>query len=169
MPLQSWQKTKMPSRWIVHQREPKAFLESIVEMTCKAVNVPVSMISVVTEDRHDIRFSYGFRSSWFNSDEIPMSHSFCKHVTAMGRPLVVRDALAHPLVRNSPAVSDLGLVAYLGEPLHDHSGKSVGCFSVFDHRARDWSENQRRMISINAMLVEKALNWPDGVSDMPVN
>ncbi len=169
MPLQAWQKTRMPSRWIVHQREPKAFFSSIVEMTGKALNVPTAMISVVREERHVVRFSHGFQSPWFDKGEVPFSHSLCKHVVAMGRPLVVRDAFAHPLVRSSPAVEDFGLVSYMGEPLHDRDGKPVGCFSVFDTRARDWSENQRRMISINAMIVEKAMNWPDCVSEMPVN
>lgn len=161
MPLQSWQKTAMKPRWREHQREPAPFFDTMVEMSCKALRVPAAMISLVDDARHAIRASYGLPASITAIGEVPMSHSLCRHVVAMGRPLVVIDALAHPLVSNNPSVREFGLAAYLGEPLHDGNGNAVGCFSVFDYNARDWTETQRRMMSINAMIIERALNWSD--------
>lgn len=162
MPLQSWQKTQMMSRWLQHQREPEGFFDAMLEMTCRALEVPAAMISTVNETRHQLNASYGLSCSITSMGEIPISHSICRHVVAMGRPLVVQDALSHPLVSTSPTVREFGLAAYLGEPLHDPAGDAFGCFSVMDFIARDWTETQRRMMSINAMIIERALTWPDG-------
>lgn len=169
MPLHAWQKTRMEPRWVQHQREQEAFFDTIVEMTCKALRVPASMISAFDQNRHRILASHGVPTETTAVGEVPLSHSLCKHVIAMGRPLVVLDALSHPLVADSPTVREFGLVAYMGEPLHGPCGDVVGCFSAFDYRARDWTDVQRRMMSINAMVIERALNWNEDSAIPPTS
>ena len=169
MPLQSWKRKQMAPRWAMLQREPDAFYDSIVEMMCSAMRVPVAMISIIQDSRHFVHASHGIVSGDPKAREIPISHSLCQHVVAMGRPLVVSDTLGHELVRRNPAIVEFGVAAYLGEPLHGNDGKPFGTLCVFDTRARDWAENHRRMLSITAMIVEKAMNAPKGAPDFPMN
>lgn len=167
MPLQSWQKTAMKPRWLEHQRDPGGLLDTMVEMTSRALRVPTVMVSSVYAGTHGIIASYGLPESITAIGQVPPSHSLCKHVVAMGRPLVISDALSHPLVSESPTVREFGLTAYLGEPLHGPDGNAIGCFSAFDYRARDWTEIQRRMMSVNAMIIERAMNWQDQDTILP--
>lgn len=169
MPLQAWQKTQMQPRWLTYQRDPDPLFDTLVEMTCKALRVPAAMVSMVDQHRYLIRASYGLPDSITAVGEVPLSHSLCLHVVGMGRPLVVTDALAHPLVADNPTVREFGLTAYLGEPLHGKDGDPMGCFAVFDYKARDWTEVQRQMMSINAMVLERALNWPEDETVLPVS
>ena len=151
-------------RWLRLQRDPEAFFATVLEMTARAVQAPVAVISIITASRYQFRFAHGLSPSVEAPCELPFIESPCRHVAEMGRPLIINDVLAHPLVRSSSMVSDLGIAAYLGEPMHDENGKSVGSFCVFDRHARDWTEDEVRLVSINAVLVERALNWPDGLT-----
>lgn len=167
MPLESWEKTGMQSRWLQHQHDPAMFLDTIMEMTVRAMNVSAAMISALFPDRQEIHALYGQFGEMTAPTTVPLSHSLCKHVVGMGRPLVVSDALGHPLVKDNPGVKESGIASYIGEPLHDYSGKPVGSFCIVDRNVRDWTETQVRMMSINAMIIERALNWPDGAHEFP--
>lgn len=158
----------MAPRWGTLQREPDAFYGSMVEMMCSAMRVPAAMISVIQDRRHLVRAAHGL-GVVADLKEIPISHSLCQHVVAMGRPLVINDTFGHVLVRDHPAIAAFGVAAYLGEPLHGPDGKPFGSMCVFDTRARDWAENHRRMFSISAMIVEKALTSPEGAKDLPTS
>ena len=157
----------MPSRWLQFQCDPATFFDTVLEMTARAMSAPAAMISALYSDRQEIRAMHGRFGDVSISNEFPLSHSLCKHVVGMGRPFVVRDALAHPLVKDSKGVRDTGIAAYVGEPLHDSFGNPVGSLCVIDRNAHDWSDAQLRMMSINAMIVERALNWPDGEETFP--
>ena len=162
MPLTSWKPTQMTPRWDVFQRDPDSFHKAIVDMMCSALRVPVSMVSILHDNRHLVYAQHGLGHLLEETSELPITHSICQHVVAMGRPLVVCDAFAHPLVQGSPAVLQCNVNAYLGEPLHGIDGKPMGSLCVLDTRARDWSDSQRRMMSIAAMVAERALQWAHG-------
>ena len=51
-----------------------------------------------------------------SSRQTPITHSFCRHVLG-GRPLVVCDARSDPVVRQSRAIADLGIVKRQGSVL----------------------------------------------------
>ncbi|MEL7154715.1 MAG: GAF domain-containing protein, partial [Pseudomonadota bacterium] len=148
-------------------RDPEGFFHSIVEMMSSALRVPVSMISIVQEKRHLVHAAHGLEHLQSDRIEVPIRYSICQHVVAMGRPLVVSDAFAHPLVRDNPMVRERNITSYMGEPLHGANGRAIGTLCAMDLRARDWTDTQRSMLSIAAMIVEKALSWPDGNGEFP--
>lgn len=158
----------MNSRWLELQRDPETFFETLLEMTTRSLAAPAAVISIITEERYVVRFAYGLPPEKPAPLELPMMNSPCRDVARMGRGLVLNDVLANQAVRTSPLVQDLGIAAYLGEPMHDERGNSVGAFCVYDRMARDWTKDEQRMISINAVLAERALNWPDGRELFPV-
>ena len=75
-----------------------------------------------------------------------MSHSFCQHVVATGKPLIVENARTNPLVKLNPAVEEMGIVAYAGIPLITSDGHAVGSFCVIDSRPRTWSFDDIEML-----------------------
>ena len=156
------------SRWLELQRDPDLFFETLLEMTARSMGVAAAVISIITADRYVVRFAHGLPPEKAAPIELPMMNSPCRDVTRMGRRLVVNDVLANQALRTSPLVQDLGIASYLGEPLRDTRGSSVGAFCIFDRTARDWTEAEQRMMSINALLAERALNWPDGLDEFPV-
>lgn len=158
----------MTSRWLELQRDPDGFFETLLAMTARSLTVPAAVISIITAERYVIRFAHGLPPEKRAPLELPMINSPCRDVSRMGRKLVINDVLANHAVRTSPLVTDLGIAAYLGEPLHDEQGTSVGAFCVFEGKARDWSEADQRMLSMSAVLAERALNWPDGLDLFPV-
>lgn len=89
--------------------------------------------------------------------ETPLSYSFCRYVVTSGEPLVVTDARAHPLVRHSLAVRDLGVVAYAGMPLTmPSSGHTLGSFCAIDRQPRLWTAEDLDVLRqlANAVVTE---------------
>lgn len=63
------------------------------------------------------------------SRETPLSHSFCKHVVSSDQTLVIDDARLSDLVSTNAAVTDLKVIAYLGEPVRSGREKHSGHFA----------------------------------------
>jgi GAF domain-containing protein len=78
-------------------------------------------------------------------------------VVSSEHPLVVRNAHDDPLVRDNLAIMDLGVVAYVGVPLRQGTGPVVGAVCAIDHRPRDWSDVQVKLLSELADDVSAAL------------
>jgi len=75
---------------------------------------------------------------------VSLAYSYCQHVVAAGAPLVVEDARAHPLVRDSAATAESGIVGYLAVPLRAPSteggdGPVNGSVCVVDREPRAWT------------------------------
>lgn len=70
--------------------------------------------------------------------------SYCKYVVWSKETFRVDDAREHPLVRLSHATRDLGIVAYLGAPVHGPAAGSatrpvIGTLCVIDYVPRTWT------------------------------
>ena len=74
MPLESWKPTQMAPRWDALQRDPEGFFNSIVEMMSSALRVPVSMISILQDDRHFVHSAHGLAHLQEDRLEIPIAH-----------------------------------------------------------------------------------------------
>ncbi|SLN45493.1 GAF domain protein [Aquimixticola soesokkakensis] len=76
-----------------------------------------------------------------------IDYSICQHVKAMDFPLVVDDALSHPLVRLNRSVVECGLLSYIGAPVHfSRDGLPSGAVCAYEHRPRRWSDTDISMI-----------------------
>ncbi|WP_062112301.1 HWE histidine kinase domain-containing protein [Aureimonas sp. AU40] len=114
------------------------------------LNVPVAIITLVDEDRQVFAGHSGLPSPWAERGETPMTHSFCQHVVDRSAPLVVEDARLDPMLKDNMAISDIGVVAYLGVPLALPDGEVVGALAAIDGSPRAWTEDDmRRLLSIS--------------------
>ncbi len=84
----------------------------------------------------------GLAEPWASRRETPLSHSVCQHAIGEAGPFVVEDMRVHPLLAGSPAIADLGVVAYAGVPLVTPEGLVLGTLCVIDHRPRAWTTEE---------------------------
>jgi signal transduction histidine kinase len=116
--------------------------ERITSLAARVLDVPVCLVSLVDADRQIFAGACGLPAPYDVLRETPLSHSFCQHAVNEGRPLIIRDAKLDPRVADNGAVSDLGVVAYLGFPLAGPEGHLFGAFCVIDTRPRDWTAEE---------------------------
>ncbi|HEY3013006.1 MAG TPA: PAS domain S-box protein [Gemmatimonadales bacterium] len=125
---------------------PEEAFDRLTRMAARLLGAPTALISLVTDERQFFKSAIGLPEPWASSRVAPISFSFCSTVVGTGEPLVVEDARRHPLLRHSPAIRDLGWVAYVGVPLITREGHVVGSFCVVDRMPRLWSERDRALL-----------------------
>ena len=125
---------------------PEAAFDRLTRIACRMLHAPIGLVSLVDRDRQFFKACIGVPEPIATVRETPLSHSFCKHVVATNKPLVVEDARANPLVRMNPAVEEMGIVAYAGIPLATSDGHVVGSFCVIDTRPRGWTYEDIEML-----------------------
>lgn len=117
-------------------------MEWFAERVRRWLAVPVSLVSLVRADEQVFPGAAGLGEPWASARRTPLTHSFCQHVVTTGRPLVIPDARADPLVAENLAVRDLGVVAYAGMPLTDADGHVLGSLCAIDQVPRAWSPRE---------------------------
>ena len=125
---------------------PEAAFDRLTRVACRVLRAPVGLVSLVDQNRQFFKSCIGLPEPFQSKRETPVSHSFCQHVVATGKPLVVEDARSNPLVRLNPAVEEMGIVAYAGIPLVTSDGHTIGSFCVIDSRPRAWSFDDVEML-----------------------
>ena len=73
--------------------------------------------------------------------EGPLEESLCTVTAASGAPLLVGDAVTDERVRELPPVTSGDVGSYLGVPLVDDDGHTIGALCVFDPEPRTWSDS----------------------------
>ena len=116
--------------------------DRITRIAASALGVPVALVSLVDGDRQFFKSCIGLPRPWSDDRQTPLSHSFCQHVVAGSEPLVIPDAREHPLVRDNPAIDDLGVIAYAGFPLRMPDGEVLGSLCAIDAKPRDWTQSE---------------------------
>ena len=118
---------------------PEEVFDRVTRLARRLLRAPVILVSLVDADRQFFKGAVGLPEPWATRRETPLSHSFCQHVVATGAPFRVEDARQHALVRDNPAVSELGVVAYLGTPLATADGRVLGSLCAIDTEPRTWT------------------------------
>ena len=118
----------------------EASFDRLTRLATVLLRVPVALVSLLGAERQYSKGRQGLPAPWAACRETPLSHSFCRHVVERDEPLVIADAREHALVRDSPAIRELGVVAYAGWPLRLADGQVIGSFCAVDTVPREWSE-----------------------------
>ena len=122
------------------QADPQ--MQALTERVHRWLGVPVALVSLVESDRQVFPGMTGLPEPWATSRSAPLGHSYCRHVVIATEPLIVSDAREHPLLKDSPAVDELGAVAYAGMPLTDEAGNVLGSLCAIDVVPRQWTAAQ---------------------------
>ncbi|MGI9174280.1 MAG: ATP-binding protein [Rhodothermales bacterium] len=140
---------------------PEEAFDRLTTLVRRLLDVPVSLVSLVDEDRQFFKSALGLPEPWATLRQTPLSHSFCQHVAASGAPLIVPNARAHPVVCDNPAIEDLNVAAYLGTPLRTPDGHVLGSLCAINEEPRPWSsEDVSILADLGAMaMTEIALRF----------
>lgn len=120
--------------------------DRLTRLAARWLNAPISLVSLVDEDRHFYKSCVGLPEPYASRGGTPASQTFCQHTIASGEPLVIADARQHPLVKNLTAIRDLPAIAYVGIPLITSVGEVLGSFCVIDHEPRRWTEEEVKVL-----------------------
>ncbi len=127
--------------------------DQFTRLASSILQAPVALVSLVDCDRQFFKSHMGLQEPWAVAAQTPLSHSFCKHVVQASAPLSVVDAREHPLLRDNLAITELGVIAYLGIPLTTSQGYTLGSFCVIDSKPRRWSDRETEILQDLANLV----------------
>lgn len=130
----------------------EAVYNRLTEMASRAVNAPVSLLSMVADRYQFFKSDYGLGEPWHSDRQTPLTHSFCQYVVVSNAPLVVRDAREDDLLRDSLAIPDLDVISYLGMPITLANGKRLGSFCVIDSNPRDWTVTEINIVRLIAQI-----------------
>ena len=131
----------------VLEGRPDAGFDRYTDLAAEMLEAPVALVSLVESERQRFLSRSALEEPWKSIAETPLSHSFCKHVVEAQRPLVIADARVDPLVEKNPAVREFGVIAYAGAPILTREELALGTLCVIDHRPRDWTGEQVKLLA----------------------
>lgn len=147
---------------------PEEAFDRVTRLATQLTGAPVGLFSLVAEQRQFLKARTGLDGANSNVCETPLNSSFCQYVVTADTPLAVSDARLHPMLASNGAVAGLGVVAYLGVPIHAPTGHVIGSLCAIDHNARDWNDGQLAALSDLAAVIETELQLRRSVSDRAV-
>ena len=122
---------------------PEEDFDRLARLAARLLDAPMALVTLVDADRQLLKSSPGLTvSPWAETREMSLSHSICQHVVERQKPLVVDDLREHPVLRDSLAIPDLGVVAYAGVPITRLDGHVMGSLCVTDSEPRHWTSDQ---------------------------
>jgi diguanylate cyclase (GGDEF)-like protein/PAS domain S-box-containing protein len=133
--------------------------DRLARLAAKLLEAPVALISLIDSDREFLTAQVGVPEPYAGRRQWPLTHSLGRYAVANAAPLVVSDARADPVLRDSGAVAELGTVAYAGVPLTTAAGRAIGTLSVADRRSRTWSEKQLEILHELGRVVRREILW----------
>jgi diguanylate cyclase (GGDEF)-like protein/PAS domain S-box-containing protein len=120
--------------------------DGIARLAARLLDAPIALVSLVDADREFLTAQVGVPEPHAGRRGWPLTHSLARYAVANNAPLVVSDARTDPILRDSAAIGELGIVAYAGVPLTTASGRAIGALGVADRRSRAWSEEELELL-----------------------
>ena len=132
---------------------PDGAFDRITAIAARIFNVPISIVSVVDQDR-----------IWFKShpgldvDEVDREPGLCASAILQNEPWVISDARHDPRALANPLVAgDLGVQFYAGVPLKSVDGHNLGTLCILDFKPRELSAHETGTLQDLAAMVNDAL------------
>ena len=138
---------------------PEHTFDRLTRLATRFLNTPIALVSFVDAERQFFKSCIGLPEPWTTTRETPLSHSFCQYVVASRAPFIVEDARVHPVMQQSLAITDLGVIAYVGIPLITPDGATIGSFCVADTQPRAWTPDDIAVLTdlAESVITEIAL------------
>lgn len=144
---------------------PDEGFDRLTRIVSRLLNAPVSLISVVDENRQFFKSQHGLTEPLATTRQTPLSHSFCQHVVTSGKPLVIEDARLDPRLHDNKAVTEQGVVAYLGVPLRAPGNAIIGSLCAIDSSPRKWSDEDLSTLADIAEVVSSEIALRHEISE----
>lgn len=125
-------------RYDILDTPPDGAFDRITALAARRFGVPISIISIVDEDRIWFKSRYGVPV-----EQIGRDPGLCASAILSSDPYVLTDASIDPRSLANPLVAgDFGLRFYAGVPLTTSDGHNLGTLCIIDKEARPIDEAQ---------------------------
>jgi GAF domain-containing protein len=125
--------------------EPDAEFDQFARKLGSVTDAPYAMVNFISEDHQYFAGLYVASTGGTMetaaaqpSRTMPRDHGFCPHVVVRRKALVLDDVCDYPRFAGNPVVDELGIRSYLGAPLIDRTGTTLGTICVVDIEPRLW-------------------------------
>lgn len=123
---------------------PEHEFEALVSAAALVCETPVSLITLVEQDRQWFKANFGMSGV----TETPRDISFCGHAIYGEGITEVEDATIDPRFADNPLVTGESRIRfYAGVPLTLSNGENVGTLCVIDHAPRKLTSHQREILA----------------------
>ncbi len=140
--------------------EEKDALLGILDPLKHALHADIAMISYLTKRHHHVVVGRGLDLPPEANGRADLTNSICQHCVAMDFPLVVDDALSHPLLQGNLMVEAAGIAAYLGAPIHFPGQGPIGTICTMQRRPRRWQPRDIEHVLRSAEAIDTLLlDW----------
>lgn len=127
--------------------------EDIVELAARVCGVPISLVSLVAEDRQWFKARTGL-----DVPQTSRSVSFCAHALQQNDIFLVKDAAADERFAENPLVTgDPRIRFYAGAPLVSPKGYKLGTLCIIDNKPRELNWEQAVILKTLANQVSKLI------------
>jgi diguanylate cyclase (GGDEF)-like protein len=132
----------------------EAAFDEIVALAARLTNTPISLVSLIDENRQWFKAHAGLEAR-----ETPRDQAFCAHaILDPNTPLVVPDARQDPRFADNPLVTGgPGIRFYAGVPLVNPEGHALGTLCVIDSKPREFSADEQNSLVTLAHTVGTTL------------
>ena len=132
---------------------PEAIFDELTELAALICEAPISLISLVDEDRQWFKSKFGTSVSQTSRDV-----SFCAHALTGSGLLIVPDATRDRRFSSNPLVtSDPRIRFYAGAPLVTPDGYALGTLCVLDTKPRNLRPDLQKALALLARHVVSQL------------
>ncbi len=134
--------------------------QNIVDLMAQIADSPAGLIMQAVDQHLQVLATSATEGNPYpqgHSEPLAGSGLYCEAVLKRGEALEVSDALADPRWCNNPDLK-LGMVSYLGYPIHWPNGQAFGTICVLDRKTRTQPELHRKLIEQFRDMVETHLS-----------
>jgi two-component sensor histidine kinase len=138
MPATELSRLEAVRRYDILDTPPDGAFDRITELAARRFGVPISIISIVDEDRIWFKSRHGLQV-----DQIGRDAGLCASAILSNDPHILTDASIDPRSLANPLVAgDFGLRFYAGVPLTTDDGHNLGTLCIIDKEARPIDQSQ---------------------------
>ncbi|AGZ40539.1 GAF domain-containing protein [Actinoplanes friuliensis] len=138
--------------------QPDPEFDEFARKLTEVTGAPYAMVNFISEDR---QYFAGLHSAAKGDGASPgrvmsRDHGYCPHVVVRRKALVLDDVCDYPRFAGNPVVDEIGIRSYLGAPLIDRTGTTLGTICVVDVEPRPWGRPGLETIkSLATELIEQ--------------
>lgn len=150
-------------RYDLGTRMHERTFDGLVELAAQACNCPVSLVSIVHEDRQRFEAYRGLDEARAKEAE-SLEISVCSHTILNPDLLEIADMRLDIRTRDNPIVTGSDpMLFYAGAPILTRAGLPLGALCVLDRRPRRLGDDARRALRLLAAQVMSQLELYDAL------
>lgn len=141
--------------------EPEPLFDELTKAAARLLRAPYALISVMDETNSFWKSTYGLPEA-MRSEVV--SDSFCQYVVERGEDLFAEDVRLNEFTRSNPTIETKGVRAWAGCPV-EFNGEILGAFCVIDNQLREWTLEDRAVLSTLAGIASREITLRAELAD----